>query len=344
MHWITRPGTSHPEERRIVTAGQPRAAPDPRACANFGSHIGQAFLAEEIAGVELRRELGQHRPRRRLRQDARGARGRRRRAPRALPRRADLPARAHRRGAGRRGGADRGARLRPGPRRPCGARPTGSRSAVGHRRPRRPARRPRRPTCREIEVRENLARARSATGSSRATCAGRPRCWCPARRSATSSAAARAYDVHVWSTPETRHSLTDIRNLPIDTPGGGRVRLGDVAEVRIRPTPNVIHREDASRRIDVAANVEGRDLGSVVARRRDGSRRVDFPLGYHAELLGEAAERQGAQSRLLLVRRSPPAIAILLLLQAAFRELAPGGAASSSPCRWRWSAACWRPT
>ena len=59
--------------------------------------------------------------------------------------------------------------------------------------------------------------------------------------------------MHVWSTPATRNSLTDVRNLPIDTPGGGHVRLGDVATVRIRPTPNVIHRQDASRRIDVAA-------------------------------------------------------------------------------------------
>jgi len=31
----------------------------------------------------------------------------------------------------------------------------------------------------------------------------------------------RTYDVQVWSTPETRHSLTSIQNLPIDTPDGG---------------------------------------------------------------------------------------------------------------------------
>ena len=101
MHWITAPGTSHPEERRIVTQAsrEMRAIPGVR---NFGSHIGQAFLAEEVVGVELRRELGQRRPQRRLRQDARRDRGGGRRPPRALPRRADLPARAHRRGAGRR--------------------------------------------------------------------------------------------------------------------------------------------------------------------------------------------------------------------------------------------------
>ncbi len=32
----------------------------------------------------------------------------------------------------------------------------------------------------------------------------------------------KAYDVQVWSTPETRNSLTAIRRLPLDTPDGGR--------------------------------------------------------------------------------------------------------------------------
>jgi Cu/Ag efflux pump CusA len=33
-------------------------------------------------------------------------------------------------------------------------------------------------------------------------------------------AGGRAYDVHVWSVPESRHSFQDIRDLPIDTPAG----------------------------------------------------------------------------------------------------------------------------
>ena len=73
----------------------------------------------------------------------------------------------------------------------------------------------------------------------------------------------KTYDVNVWSTPETRHSLTDIQNLLIDTPDGGQVRLADVADIRIMPVPNVIEREGQSRKIDVSANVKGRDLGSV---------------------------------------------------------------------------------
>ena len=74
----------------------------------------------------------------------------------------------------------------------------------------------------------------------------------------------KAYDVHVWSSPETRNSLTSIQELPIDTPDGGQVRLAQVADVRIAPTPNTIERENLSRRLEVSANVSGRDLGSVV--------------------------------------------------------------------------------
>jgi Cu/Ag efflux pump CusA len=73
----------------------------------------------------------------------------------------------------------------------------------------------------------------------------------------------KTYDVNVWSIPEARHSLTDIQNLLIDTPSGERVRLADVADVRIGAVPNVIEREGQSRKIDVSLNVKGRYLGSV---------------------------------------------------------------------------------
>jgi Cu/Ag efflux pump CusA len=127
----------------------------------------------------------------------------------------------------------------------------------------------------------------------------------------------KAYDVHVWSTPETRHSLASIGELPIDTPNGGQVPLNDVADVRIAPTPNVIERENISRRLDVSANVSGRDLGSVTHDVNERLEKVRFPLGYHAEVLGEFAERQAAQ-RTLLLFGGGGALAIFLLLQAAF--------------------------
>jgi Cu/Ag efflux pump CusA len=129
----------------------------------------------------------------------------------------------------------------------------------------------------------------------------------------------KAYDVHVWSTPETRSSLTSIRQLPIDTPAGGQVALGDVADVRIEPTPNTVEHDNLFRKIDAGVNVRGRDLGSVARDVQRALEDIRFPLGYHAELLGEYKERQAAQTRLLSVGLLA-ALAIFLLLQACFRD------------------------
>ncbi len=110
----------------------------------------------------------------------------------------------------------------------------------------------------------------------------------------------KAYDVNVWSTPKTRASLSSVRDLPIDTPDGGHVRLGDVADVRIAPAQSVIYRDNASRRIDVSANVRGRDLAATMADVNSRLKQVQFPLGYHMEVIGEYAERQAAERNILI--------------------------------------------
>jgi len=93
-----------------------------------------------------------------------------------------------------------------------------------------------------------------------------------------------------------------------------------VADVQVAPTPNAILRDGQSRRIDVGANVEGRDLSGVVDDVEDALEGVGFPVGYHAEVLGESTELNAAQDR-LGVFGIAAAIVIFLLLQAAFRSL-----------------------
>jgi len=134
--------------------------------------------------------------------------------------------------------------------------------------------------------------------------------------------AGKAYDVAVWSTPETRSSVVAVESLQLDTPVGARVRLGDVASVKLGPNPNSIEREGDSRRLDVSAEVEGRDLGSVVRDLDDRLATVRFGQGYHAEVLGEYQERQAAQRQLLATAFIAGA-AILLLLQASFGSWRP---------------------
>jgi Cu/Ag efflux pump CusA len=129
--------------------------------------------------------------------------------------------------------------------------------------------------------------------------------------------AGRAYDVVVWSTPATRTDVGAIRALPIDTPSGHPVRLGDVASVQLAPNPNAIERAGDSRYLDVSAEFSGGDIGSTVGQLQERLQALPFARGYHAEILGEFAERQAAQTRLLLVAVGA-GIAVLLLLQAAF--------------------------
>ena len=133
-------------------------------------------------------------------------------------------------------------------------------------------------------------------------------------------AGGKAYDVHVWSTPETRNSVTSMRQLPIDTPGGDQIPLEQVADVRVAPTPNAIEREGQSRRIDVGGNVEGRDLGSVVSDVEAQLEGVQLPRGYHIEVLGESTELAAAQKDLLTYGLAA-ALLILFLLQASFGSM-----------------------
>ena len=130
----------------------------------------------------------------------------------------------------------------------------------------------------------------------------------------------KAYDVHVWSIPETRHNVASLRELPIDTPDGEQIALERVADVRIAPTPNAIERTQQSRRIDVGANVEGGDLGSAVSAVEDSIAEVDLPREYHMEVLGESSELAAAQKS-LLIYGGAAALAILFLLQASFGSL-----------------------
>lgn len=127
----------------------------------------------------------------------------------------------------------------------------------------------------------------------------------------------RTYDVQVWTSPEFRRSVDSVRQMQIDTPTGQRVRLAEVADVHIQPTPNVIRREASSRRIDVEANVRGRDLAAVAQDVQARLDKLSFPLGYYAVLQGEYQELRAARARLEALSGLALAV-IFVLLQQTF--------------------------
>jgi Cu/Ag efflux pump CusA len=134
--------------------------------------------------------------------------------------------------------------------------------------------------------------------------------------------AQKVFEVVVWGVPELRQSLTSIRNVPIQAPGGQFVTLGEVADVRIGSAPSVVSREGVFRYVDVGASVAGRDLDAVLGDVEARVSEIQFPLEHRAEIMGAAAGRQ-ADLRLLLVVTVAAAIGMMLLLQASFGRWRP---------------------
>ena len=129
--------------------------------------------------------------------------------------------------------------------------------------------------------------------------------------------AGRSYDINVYGVDDIRHSVDSIRAMRIDTPDGRQVRLDEVADVVIRPTPNAILREDSTRRMDVTAGIGGGDVSGIAAELEERVAEVELPRGYTVEVLGEHAERAAAQ-RTLVIAGVGALIAIFLLLQLSF--------------------------
>ena len=129
----------------------------------------------------------------------------------------------------------------------------------------------------------------------------------------------KVFDVVVWGTPEIRQSEANIENLLVDTPSGGQIRVGEVADVQIVQNPTVIRHESVATYLDVTADVSGRDIAGVAGEVDELVKGVEFPLEHHAELLGGYEERIAEQTTVIGVAVAA-LIVIYLLMQAALRS------------------------
>jgi Cu/Ag efflux pump CusA len=129
----------------------------------------------------------------------------------------------------------------------------------------------------------------------------------------------KVFDVIVKGTPATRRSVADVQSMLIDVPGGGHVRLGDVADVRVVQTPPVIRRDAVSRRVDVVADLAGRSSSAVVADLEKQLATMSFPIEYHAEVIAKTTADEIGIGRAIGFAIGA-AIAALLLFQAAFNS------------------------
>lgn len=125
------------------------------------------------------------------------------------------------------------------------------------------------------------------------------------------------------SLPEAaRNSLDAIRAIPIATPTGEIINLGQVAKVEYGMGANRVNREGVSRLIVVSANVAERDLGSVVADIQARIRQtVTLPEGYFIRYGGQFESEQRATNN-LLVYSILAAVIIAVLMYFSVKSLA----------------------
>ena len=121
-----------------------------------------------------------------------------------------------------------------------------------------------------------------------------------------------------------RTDLDAMGNLVLQSTGGERVRLNQVASLSVAPGPEIVSREGGQRRIVVQANVRGRDLGSFVAAAQQSMNRgLRLPQGYDIEWGGQFENQQRATRRLLFVL--PLSVLVILgLLVATFKSVWQG--------------------
>ncbi len=121
------------------------------------------------------------------------------------------------------------------------------------------------------------------------------------------------YDIYVRIEKEYRSNKEAISDIRIQSPTGAWVRLGDVATVSFESGPPQVRRDDVQRRVVIQANVQNRDMGSVVTDiSKVIAEKVDLPAGYSVSIGGQFESQQRAQQRLAIV--VPLSLALIALL------------------------------
>ena len=124
----------------------------------------------------------------------------------------------------------------------------------------------------------------------------------------------RVFPVLALLSPAARADVARVAALPLRTPGGAYVRLGQLADVYEGSGRYQVQHQGAQRLQAVTANVVGRDVASFVeeAKARIASG-VSLPSGVYLSFAGTAQEQSRSQ-RDLLVNSVIAAVGIVLLL------------------------------
>jgi Cu(I)/Ag(I) efflux system membrane protein CusA/SilA len=121
------------------------------------------------------------------------------------------------------------------------------------------------------------------------------------------------FPINVRYPRELRDSVEQLRALPLLTPMGARIRLGDIARLVGQDGPPMLRSENARLSGWVYVDLRGRDLRSAVHEMQAAvERAVKLPPGYSISWAGQFEYLERATARLKLV--TPVTLGIIFLL------------------------------
>lgn len=111
----------------------------------------------------------------------------------------------------------------------------------------------------------------------------------------------RAFDVSVILSPAARQQIGGVARIPLRTPEGVLVDLGQVADIaQVSGRYNILHR-GGQRVQTITANIADRDTASFMEELRERTfREIRFPAGIYPEFTGAAVEQGTARTELLM--------------------------------------------
>jgi heavy metal efflux system protein len=127
----------------------------------------------------------------------------------------------------------------------------------------------------------------------------------------------RNYGIQVRQAEPFRTDVAQIAALPLMSPSGQTVSLDQVADIEQRNGPNIVRRENVTRRVAVEASIEGRDLGSTVRELREKiASGVTLPDGYYVSFGGQFEQQERAFEALAVAIALAVGLVFVLLLIA----------------------------
>ncbi|MDR8390797.1 efflux RND transporter permease subunit [Aliifodinibius sp. S!AR15-10] len=108
------------------------------------------------------------------------------------------------------------------------------------------------------------------------------------------------FEVRVQLKETDKASVTDLRNLQVETPDGGWVPLSNLATVERYSGPTNILRVNQERVTEVTADLSTIDMNTATNRTQEQLSTIDWPDGYRYQIAGSAEDQQDSFNYLMI--------------------------------------------